>query len=310
VSEFLGILGSSALFATAIRLALPIFFAALGEVFAERAGLVNVGLEGMMLMGAFAAVVGSHLTGDPWIGAIIGMAAAMVVAAIQAGVAINLAGDQIVAGIALNLAVIGVTSFLARALWEGGDVPKVAGFDTFDMPGLSSLPGLGPILFEQSALVYVAILAAIVSWWLLTRTGWGLRLRACGEDPRSADSLGISVFRLRWQSMMICGALAGLGGVFLSLGQLFTFSDNMSGGRGFIALAVVIIARWSPLRAMAAAVLFGLFEALALRVQITDIDLPAELLLALPYVVTLLVYAGVVGRSRPPKALGREYSRG
>lgn len=310
MNEFLDVLGSSALYATAIRFALPIFFAALGEVYAERAGLVNVGLEGMMLMGAFAGVIGSHLTGDPWLGAIIGMAAAVGVAAIQASVAINLAGDQIVAGIALNLAVLGVTSFLARAIWEGGDVPTVNGFETFDLPALSAVPVVGPILFKQSAFIYVAVAAALISWWLLTRTTWGLRLRACGEDPRSADSLGISVFGLRWQSMIICGALAGLGGVFLSLGELFTFSDNMSGGRGFIALAVVIIARWSPLRAIWAAVLFGLFEAVALRVQATDIDVPSELLLALPYVVTLLVYAGVVGRSRPPKSLGREYSRG
>lgn len=310
MSEFLAILGSSALYATAVRLALPILFAALGEVFAERAGLVNVGLEGMMLMGAFAGVVGAHLTGDPWLGAVIGMLAAIGVAAIQASVSINLAGDQIVVGIALNLAVLGITSYLARAFWEGGNVPTVNGFDAFSLPGFSSIPWLGPVLFEQSALIYVAVAAALLSWWLLTRTSWGLRLRACGEDPRSADSLGIPVFSLRWQSMIICGALAGLGGVFLSLGQLFTFSDNMSGGRGFIALAVVIIARWSPLKAIAAALLFGFCEAIALRVQVTDIDLPAELLLALPYVVTLLVYAGLAGRSRPPKSLGREYSRG
>lgn len=310
MSEFLDVLGSTALYATAIRLALPILFAALGEVFAERAGLVNVGLEGMMLMGAFAGVIGAHYTGSPWLGAVIGMLAAVGIAAIQAGVSINLSGDQIVVGIALNLAVLGITSFLARAIWEGGDVPKVDGFTAFSMPVLSGLPVIGSILFKQSILIYVAIAAAIFSWWVLTRTSWGLRLRACGEDPHSADSLGIPVFAYRWKAMIICGALAGLGGVFLSLGQLFTFSDNMSGGRGFIALAVVIIARWSPLRALGAAFLFGAFEAFALRVQVTDIDVPAELMLALPYVVTLLVYAGVVGRSRPPKSLGREYSRG
>ncbi|MDQ2621752.1 MAG: ABC transporter permease [Actinomycetota bacterium] len=310
MSEILDVLGSTALYATAIRLALPILFAALGEVFAERAGLVNVGLEGMMLMGAFAGVIGAHYTGSPWLGAVIGMLAAVGIAAIQAGVSINLSGDQIVVGIALNLAVLGITSFLARAIWEGGDVPKVEGFSAFSMPLLSGLPVIGSILFEQSILIYVAIAVAVISWWVLTRTSWGLRLRACGEDPHSADSLGIPVFAYRWKAMIICGALAGLGGVFLSLGQLFTFSDNMSGGRGFIALAVVIIARWAPLRALGAAFLFGAFEAFALRVQVTDVDVPAELMLALPYVVTLLVYAGVVGRSRPPKSLGREYSRG
>src|SRR5690606_11823252 len=138
-------------------------------------------------------------------------------------------------------------------------------------------------LFKQSILIYVSVAVAVLSWWVLTRTSWGLRLRSCGEDPHSADSLGIPVFAYRWKAMIICGALGGLGGVFLSLGQLFTFSDNMSGGRGFIALAVVIIARWSPLRALAAAFLFGAFEAIVLRVQVTDIDVPAELMLALPY---------------------------
>lgn len=310
MSDFLDILGSTALYATAVRLALPILFCALGEVYAERAGLVNVGLEGMMLCGAFAGVIGSHYSGSPWIGALVGMIAAIGVAAIQAGVSINLSGDQIVVGIALNLAVLGITSFLARAIWEGGDVPKVDGFSDFAMPLLSDIPVLGPILFKQGALIYVALVVAVASWWILTRTSWGLRLRSCGEDPRAADSLGISVFAYRWKSMIICGALAGLGGVFLSLGQLFTFSDNMSGGRGYIALAVVIIARWSPLRALWAALIFGICEALALRVQVTDIDVPAELMLALPYVVTLIVYAGVIGKSRPPKALGREYSRG
>lgn len=310
MSELFEVLGSTALYATAVRLALPVLFAALGEVFAERSGLVNVGLEGMMLIGAFAGVVGAHVAGNPWVGALVGILAAVCVAAIQASVAINLSGDQIVAGIALNLAVLGITSFLARAIWEGGDVPTVKGFDSFSFPLLGDIPVVGEIVFQQSILVYFAIAAAIGSWFLLTRTHWGLKLRACGEDPRSADSLGINVFSRRWQAMLICGALAGLGGVFLSLGQLFTFSDNMSGGRGYIALAVVIIARWSPLRAIWAALLFGLCEALALRVQVTDIDIPAELMLALPYVVTLLVYAGVVGRSRPPKSLGREYSRG
>ncbi|MBN8866359.1 MAG: ABC transporter permease [Solirubrobacterales bacterium] len=310
MGDFLDILGSTALYATAVRLALPILFAALGEVFAERAGLVNVGLEGMMLAGAFAGVIGAHYTGSPWLGAICGMVAAIGIAAIQAGVSINLSGDQIVVGIALNLTVLGVTSFLARAIWEGGDVPKVDGFSAFSMPVLSGIPALGPIIFKQSILIYVALIAAFVSWWVLTRTSWGLRLRSCGEDPRASDSLGISVFAYRWKAMIICGALAGLGGVFLSLGQLFTFSDNMSGGRGYIALAVVIIARWSPLRALWAAFLFGACEALALRTQVTDINVPAELMLALPYVVTLIVYAGVVGRSRPPKSLGRGYSRG
>jgi len=309
VSGLLEILGSSALYAAAIRLALPAFLAALGEVFAERGGLVNVGLEAMMLFGAFGGVLGSFWTGSPILGALIGLLSAMAVAAVQAAVAINFGGDQIVSGIALNIVALGATSFLTRTVWMGGQVPQVKGFSTITVPVLSEIPWLGPVLFKQNPIVYLAAILAVVAWFLVTRTEWGLRLRACGEDPRAADSLGISVMGMRWQSMLICGALAGLGGVFLSLGELFTFTDGMSGGRGFIALAVVIIARWSPLRAVWAALLFGACEAIAFRVQATSINLPYELLLALPYIATLLVYAGVVGRVVAPAALGRPYSR-
>lgn len=309
MGDLLDILTSTALFAAAIRLGLPIFFAALGEIFAERAGLVNVGLEGMMLMAAFGGVLGSDLTGSAWAGLAIGLVFALVIAAIQSLVAINLGGDQIVSGIALNIAVLGLTAYLSRTIWEGGNVPKVDGFHSLDLSVLSDLPILGPVLFQQSVFVYIAAAVVFASWWALTRTAWGLRLRACGEDPRASDSLGIGVLSVRWQAMLICGAMAGLGGVFLSLGQLYTFSDGMTGGRGYIALAVVIIAGWSPLRAVWAAIVFSLFEALALRIQSTNIDLPSELMLALPYVVTLIVYAIVVGRTAMPAALGRSYIR-
>lgn len=309
MGDLLDIFTSTALYAAAIRLALPIFFAALGEIFAERAGLVNVGLEGMMLMAAFGGVLGSDLTGSAWIGLAIGLLLGLVIAAIQSFVAVNLGGDQIVSGIALNIAVLGLTAYLSRTIWEGGNVPKVEGFRSLELPVLSDLPILGPILFKQSIFVYIAAIAVFIAWWSLTRTAWGLRLRACGEDPRASDSLGIGVLSMRWQAMLICGLLAGLGGAFLSLGQLFTFSDGMTGGRGFIALAVVIIAGWSPVRAIWAAIVFSVFEALALRIQSTNIDLPSELMLALPYIVTLIVYAIVVGRTTMPAALGRSYIR-
>lgn len=307
--ELLEIFVSAALYAAALRLAIPVFFAALGEVFAERAGLVNVGLEGMMLAGAFGGVLGAHATGNALAGLALGIAFGIGVAAIQATVAINLRADQVVSGIAINLAVLGVTSFLTREIWAGGNVPQVKGFTPLTMSPLAGIPFLGKALFTQNLLVYAALPIGIASWWALSRTGWGLRLRGCGEDPRSCDSLGIPVYWIRWQSMLICGALAGLGGLFISLGELYTFTEGMTGGRGFIALAVVIVARWSPAPLILAALLFGGFEAIAFRAQTIGLSIPYELLLALPYVVTLLVYAGAVGRSVAPAALGRPYAR-
>jgi ABC-type uncharacterized transport system permease subunit len=309
VSTLLEIVLSTALYATAVRLAVPVFLAALGETFAERAGLVNVGLEGMVLAGAFGGVLGSYATGAVGAGVVVGAACGLAVAALQAALAINLRIDQVVSGIVLNIGLLGLTSFLARTVWKAGNVPQVAHLAAVPVPGLSAVPALGVILFDQAPLVYLTYGVGIAGWWALTRTRWGLRLRGCGEDPRSCDSLGIPVARLRWQSMAVCGTLAGLGGAFLSLAELYTFGDGMSGGRGFIALAVVIVARWSPARAAPAALLFGGCEAVALRVQAVSAAIPYELMLALPYVVTLMVYAGVVGRTVAPAALGRPYAR-
>jgi general nucleoside transport system permease protein len=309
VRDLLEILTSTALYAAAVRLAVPVFLAALGETFAERAGLVNVGLEAMMLAGAFGGILGAYLTDNWLVGVAVGVAFGLAVAALQALFAVNLEADQIVSGIALNIAVLGLTGFLARTVWEAGNVPQVAHTNATSLPGLGELPIFGPILFQQNPLVYATYLLALVGWWLLVRTRWGLELRGCGEDPRACDSLGIPVLARRWQVMAICGALAGLGGVVIALTELYTWADGMSGGRGFIALAVVIIARWSPSRAVLAALLFGGCQALALRMQATNTNVPYELLLTLPYLVTLLVYAGVVGRTIPPAALGRPYAR-
>jgi general nucleoside transport system permease protein len=309
VRDLLEILTSTALFAAAVRLAVPVLLAALGETFAERGGMVNVGLEAMMLAGACGGVLGSYAADNWLVGVAVGVACGVAVAAVQACFAVNLHGDQIVSGIALNITVLGLTGFLARTVWEAGNVPQVAHTGALRLPGLAKLPVLGPVLFRQNPLVYVTLAIAVVSWWVLVKTRWGLELRGCGEDPRACDSLGIPVLTRRWQVMAICGALAGLGGVVIALTELYTWADGMSGGRGFIALAVVIIARWSPARAVLAALLFGGCQALALRMQATSTGIPYELLLTLPYVVTLLVYAGVVGRTIPPAALGRPYAR-
>jgi ABC-type uncharacterized transport system permease subunit len=309
VRDLLEILTSTALYAAAVRLTVPVFLAALGETFAERAGLVNVGLEAMMLAGAFGGILGSYLADNWLVGVAFGVAGGVAVAALQAVFAVSLEGDQIVTGIALNIAVLGLTGFLVRTFWEAGNVPQVAHTGSVALPAISDLPVVGSVLFQQNPLVYITYVLALAGWWALVRTRWGLEVRGCGEDPRACDSLGIPVQARRWQVMAVCGALAGLGGVFIALAELYTWADGMSGGRGFIALAVVIIARWSPARAILAALLFGGCEALALRMQATGTSVPYELLLTLPYLVTLLVYAGVVGRTIPPAALGRPYIR-
>jgi len=309
-TSLLEIFLSAAMYAAAIRLAMPIFLAAMGELCAERGGLVNVGLEGMMLAGAFGAVLGSYLSGSAGAGFCAGVASGIAVASLQALLAIDLGANQITSGIALNITVLGITSFLARVIWAAGNVPQVPGVYPVAVPWLSSIPFLGDTLFKHNVVVYAAAGLGVTGWWMLSRTGWGLRLRACGEDPRAASSLGIAVRRLRWQSMLICGALAGLGGAFISLGEVFTFTDAMTGGRGFIALAIVIVARWSPGWMFLAALLFGGAEAAAFRAQAINPSIPYELLLALPYVLTLLVYAGAAGRPAAPAALGRPYSQG
>lgn len=305
----LNIFGHTPLYAATLELSIPVFLAALGETFAERAGLINIGLEAMVLFGAFGGVAGAAIAHNAMVGVVVAVACGMLTASIQAVLAINFGTDQVVTGIALNIGALGLTSFLAATIWVNGP-PLVAHFGTLHPAGLQSIPVLGPILFKQNALVYVTIVLAVVGWWLLTRTRWGLEIRASGEDPRSADSLGIAVLTRRWQTMLICGALCGLGGAFLALGELYTFADGMSGGRGFIALAVVIIAGWSPARAVLAALLFGLCEALALRIQAIGSPIPYSLVLALPYIVAIVAYAGLARRAVPPAALARPYLRG
>lgn len=292
-----------------LRLSTPLVGASLGEIFSERAGVVNIGLEGMMLAGALGGVVGAYYTGNPWLGLLAGMIAGALLAAVHAFVSITLAADQVVSGAALNIGALGLTTFLYRSLFGIVERPQVAHFEPWAVPILSDIPFLGPVLFEQTPLVYVAYLLVPVAAFVLTRTEWGLALRAVGEHPEAADSLGISVTRTRYAMVILCGLLAGMAGTFFSLGQLYTFVEGMTGGRGFIALAVVIVGKWSPARAAATALFFGAADAIALRTQALNLGLPYHLLLAMPYALTMLVYLGVVGRTRAPSALGIPYVR-
>lgn len=303
------LLFSTDLVTAAVRLSVALIFASLGEIFAERSGVVNIGLEGTMLVGAFAAVVGAYAGGGPWSGLFAAMLCGALMALILAYVSITLAGDQIVCGVALNIGALGLTTFLARTIWGVGQDPQVRSFEALHIPVLGELPFFGETLFSYSAPVYLAVLLLPPAAWVLGRSRWGLSIQAVGEHPRAADSMGISVQKVRYTTVVFSGVMAGLGGAYLSIGQLNTFVEGMTGGRGFIALAVVIVAKWSPSRALVVALLFGAVEALSLRLQALGIALPSQVIQMFPYALTLLFYAGVVGRTRPPAAITLPYLR-
>jgi ABC-type uncharacterized transport system permease subunit len=290
----------------AIRAATPLIGAAVGEVAAERSGFVNIGVEGMMLGGAFAGVVGSWWLHSVWGGVLLAVCTGGVVGWLLAVISVYLGVNQVVAGTALNLAAAGLTTFLNRAIF-GASPPAVASFATVPVYGLHRLPLVGAVFFDQIPLVYLIYLLVPVAGALLSRTGWGLRLRAVGENPAAAASAGIRVRRTRTFALIVCGMLAALGGTYYSLGNVQFFTDNMTAGNGFIALAVVIVARWNPFWVAPAALVFGGASALALRAQAFHAPIPYEFLFMLPYVLTLLIYGGVVRRGGMPAALGTDY---
>lgn len=292
-----------------VRLGAPIATASLGETYSERSGVINVGLEGMMLVGAFSAVLGSTEFGSAWIGLLMGIAAGLLLAAIHAFVCITLRGDQIVSGIAINLLALGVTSFLFGVILKDRQ-ERAAGFEAVKIPGLSDIPIVGPALFDQSALVYLLYVLTIVSVTILYRSTWGLKVQAAGENPAAADAAGVNVNRIRYQCVCFAGSCAGMGGALLALSGLGFFVDNMTAGRGFIALAAVIFGNWRPGLVVLAAGFFGVIDALQLRLQAGGIPVPSEAMTMLPYVLTLVALAGVMGRARMPAYLTRVYVRG
>lgn len=294
---------------SAIRFSTPLLGASLGEIISERAGVVNIGLEGMMLCGALAGVLGSYYSGSPWAGVVAALVAGSLVALVHAFFSITLAVNQVVVGMAINIGSLGLTTFVARMVFGITQQVRVTSLDPVKIPLLGDVPVVGQVLFNQSMLVYLIYLLVPIVAFLLMRTEAGLKLRAVGEHPEAAASVGISVVRVRYIAVLICGALTGLAGSFFSLVQLSAFVEGMTGGRGYIALAVVIVGKWTPWRAALAALLFGALDAIALRAQALAINVPYHLLLALPYLVTLLVYAGLVGQARSPAALAQAYIR-
>jgi ABC-type uncharacterized transport system permease subunit len=279
-----------ALIASTIRLSTPLILAALGGLYSERGGVINIALEGMMLAGAFTAAVVTVFTHSPWAGLLAAVIAGLAVASLHAVVTINYRADQVVSGAAINILFLGVPALLSGALFEStGATPQ--------LPRDQTLP---------NTLVYLAFILVAVSAYVIYRTRFGLRLRAVGENPEAAMAAGVSVTRMRYAGVLISGALAALGGAYLSIGQSSLFTRNMTAGRGFIALAALIFGKWDPVGALLACLFFGFAEAVAIRMQGT-VDIPNQFIQMIPYVLTMVVLAGWIGRATPPKALGTPY---
>jgi ABC-type uncharacterized transport system permease subunit len=299
----------SALFAAMLRYATPLLFAALGGVVSERSGVINIGLEGMMLMGAFWGVWGAEITGSWLLGLLIGMASGLLLALIHAVWAISLRADQIVSGFSMNLLAAGITGFFYVNIYGATGTPdNIPRTPDVKLPGIESIPFVGDVIGQLNILIWLGLLTVLLLWVVLFRTPTGLRLRSVGENPLAAETAGLSPARIRYRAVAASGALAAIGGAYLSIGFVGSFTENMTAGKGYIGLAVMICGRWMPQGALVFALLFGFFSALAQRLPVFSPS-AATLFQALPYVITLIAVAGVVGRSIPPAADGRPLDR-
>jgi ABC-type uncharacterized transport system permease subunit len=291
--------------------AVPLILGALGGVVGERSGVVNVAIEGQLLFGGFMTALVGSATHNLFVGVVAGTLAGALMGLLLAVLAIRYLIEQVVLGVVLNLLALGVTGFLYKSLMQTNQSSynSVTQFDSFRIPGLASIWVVGPVLFDQPLIIYLTVFLVVLVHLGLFRTRWGLRTRAVGEHPAAADTVGIKVLRLRYRNVMLGGAFAGLGGAWL-VGNVGNFTESMTNGKGFIALAAVIFGRWSPFGALAAASLFGFTAALADQTSSLQLPIPSDLLSTLPYVATLFAVAGLIGRVRAPAADGKPYIKG
>jgi simple sugar transport system permease protein len=310
------------IFGSGIRLGVPLILACLAGLWSERSGVVDIGLEGKMLSGAFAGAAFALFTGSAWLGLLGGVAVTVVVSLVHGYASIDQRANQIVSGTAINMVADGLTALIGNAIWSQGgrtpEVPETALFNAIDLPFVDNLDGV-PILGSiyrhlisgHDIITYVAFAMAPITYWALYSTRFGLRLRAVGENPAAVDTAGISVRGLRYSAVIICGVLVGLSGVYLSLAQAAYFQPHMSAGKGFIALAALVFAKWRPWPALATCLLFGFLDALATRLQGIELPLigavPVQAIQALPYILTVVLLAGFIGKAIPPKASGIPY---
>jgi len=309
---------------SAVRLSVPLLFACLAGLYSERSGVVDIGLEGKMLIGAFAAGVAASFVPNPWLGLLAAIMVSTLFALIHGFASITQRGNQIVSGVAINVLAAGLTAVLGNAWFgQGGRTPPLPSQARFGEIGLPfadvamTVPVIGTFYGEvvsgHSILVYMCLAAVPLTWFVLYRTRFGLRLRAVGENPHAVDTAGISVARLRYGAVIVCGVLCGMGGAYLSLAQSAGFVNDMTAGKGFIALAALIFAKWRPVPALGACFLFGLLDAVAIRLQGVILpvvgQVPVQLVQSVPYVLTVVLLAGFIGRAVPPRAIGVPYTK-
>lgn len=289
---------------------IPFMLGALSGIMCERSGIINIAIEGMMLLAAFVSVIVASATDSLWLGLIAGLASGALIAAVHAVFSIRFKVDQVISGTVINIFAVGITSYLnLRWLTPVQELNNSGTFPKIPIPVLSDIPILGVIFFDQNILLYLSILLMFFIQFLLFSTRWGLRTRAVGEHPKAADTLGVNVFKIRYTNVIFAGAIAALAGCFLTLGSVGRFDKLMTNGRGFIALAAMIFGNWNPFGAFGASLLFGFMDSLQLKLQILTSVIPSEFLLMAPYLATMIILAGVVGRVRAPAAEGIPYEK-
>jgi ABC-type uncharacterized transport system permease subunit len=296
--------------------ATPLTLGAMAGILCERVGIINIAIEGMMLSGAFAAVACASLFDSLWMGLLAGSLVGGLMAALHAWLSVKYKVDQIISGTVINILAVGATRFLNLRLLEPAGLSTPGSFEAISIPVLSDIPIIGPILFQNQPTLYIMLILLIAVNYVIFFTPWGLRMRACGEHPRAADTVGVHVNRMRYTSVIVGGLIAGIGGAYFSLGIVGTFEDGMTRGQGFVALAAMIFGNWNPFGAFMAALLFGFANALQVKMQIIqpilpfiDQPIPHQFLQMAPYILTIIVVAGVVGRARPPAAEGKPYEK-
>ncbi|WP_084078905.1 ABC transporter permease [Demequina sp. NBRC 110057] len=298
------------LLTSALFLAVPLIFGALAGTLCERSGIINIAIEGQLLAGAFFAALVASMVGNAYVGLIAAPLAGALVGAILAIFATKYWVNQIVVGVVLNMLVVGLTSFFfSTVMSDNPELNQSLGLEALPIPVLSTIPVIGPVLFDQNLLVYTMYVVVIVFQIMLFKSRWGLRVRAVGEHPKAADTVGIKVNRTRVRNTILGGAIAGLGGAFFTVASGLAFGKEMTAGKGYIALAAMILGRWSPRGALAAALLFGFADALRVQLGIIGSDIPSQFLAMFPYLATIFAVAGLVGHSRPPAAEGTPYKK-